>query len=112
MPEKHDSYIPPQGNKEEAAINSIPENLTGNDLLLSIDKLQNGQETGRALIGKLINGPIEVGKHIQTALGNSTEVVEIKQTGGTYLIKTKSGSEYRFDPSKSTEAPDYLKKGR
>lgn len=110
MSERFDGFTPPQESKEGTPVTSIPENLTRDGLILVIDKLQDGKETGQAMTGKLMNGPIEVGKPIKTAMANCTEVVSITQQGETYLIKTQSGSEYRFDPSKSIETPDYLKK--
>ena len=90
-------------SQEKMKNNSISENLT-KDRLISIVKLQNGEE----LVGALMNGPIEVSKAIKTAIGSTSKVEQIVQTGDTFLISTESGSEYRFDPSKSLEIPDTL----
>lgn len=96
--------------KENVLMTKIPENLTREDLILTIDKLQNGEKIGQGLVGKLLNGPIEVGKSIETTMAKSSDVVEIIQQGEKYLIKTQSGSEYLFDPSTSIPIPDYLRK--
>lgn len=98
------SEMPKMGDAEKIEkgkiINSIPENITKDDLLC-IDKLEDGKYVEGCLLGLLCNSPIEVGKNIETAMGHSTKVAEIKQIGESYFIKTKSGSEYRFDPKKS-----------
>lgn len=98
-------------NEEISVITNIPENLTKN-FLLFIDKIQNGQKISNALTGKLMNEPIEVGKHIETAMGSTSEVEKITKTDNIYVITTKSGSEYHFDPNKSVEIPDYLKQSK
>ncbi len=92
--------------EKEKIINSIPENITKDDLLC-IDKLEDGKYVEGCLLGLLRNSPIEVGKNIETAMGHSTKVAEIKQIGELYFIKTMSGSEYRFDPKKSIKNPGH-----
>lgn len=87
---------------EKPPVSSIPDELTRDGLLLVIDKV-SGSGTKDALVGKLMNGPIEIGKPIITAMGNTSAVESITATDGKYLITTKSGSEYCFDPSKSFE---------
>jgi hypothetical protein len=101
---------PTQEEKENSKIIKIPENLTRDELVLVLENMQDGKETGKVLAGKLMNGPIEVGKYIQTAHGNSSNVASITRNGETFLIKTISGSEYRFDPSMSIEVPKRSRK--
>lgn len=87
-------------------INIIPPELTYSSFFrLNMDKIRDGKKTGTVLSGKLINGPIEVGKPIIFENCNSTRVVEITQSGNVYHIRTESGSEYVFDPSTTIKLP-------
>ena len=99
--EKMDTGEKELENKEEITVTSIPEELTSGKLL-TISKIEDGEETG-VLFGQSMNGLIEVGKPIELAHGHSTEVIGITKDEDLYIIKTISGSIYRFDPSKSTK---------
>ena len=94
----------PKSSQEKMTIDRISEDLT-KDKLISIVKLQDGKE----LVGALMNGPIEVRKAIKTAIGSTSKVENIMRTGEEFHISTESGSEYRFDPSRSVQILNTLK---
>lgn len=84
-------------------IPSIPEGETTGVLIIT--KIQSNsdsrQRVGFTIPGILLNSPIEVGKYIKCAMGNSTDVTKIeKMTDDTYHITT-TGGVYAFDPNKS-----------
>jgi len=93
-----------KSSQEKFTIDRISEDLT-KDKLISIVKLQDGQE----LVGALMNGPIEVRKAIKTAIGSTSKVEHIMRTGEEFHISTESGSEFRFDPSRSLQILEALK---
>lgn len=86
---------------EVISLKQIPENLTTRDKCLSIIR----KDDNFSIVGALLNGPIEIGKPIELALGNTSEVASITQEGDVFSIRTKSGSEYRFDPKESYDFP-------
>ncbi len=97
-----------EGNEiENVHLLQVPRELTNGKMVI-IEKMRDGEPTGEALGGALRGGIIQVGESMDTPTGHSTEVVAIHECAdGAYAIRTKSGSEYRFNPSKARQAETY-----
>ena len=112
MLDRSGGYVPPEHKDIGIEVSRIPDDLTEKGMVLVINKKQDNEAPGdvrkrnQGLYGVLQNGPIEVGKRILCGADRSTEVVRIIQKGDVYTIKTKSGSEYNFDTTKSFKFPE------
>jgi hypothetical protein len=95
---------------EPQEIQSIPEELTEGVLIFNKKGEENVPLNKKHLVaGILQNPPIQVGEPIRAGVTNTSEVKKIRKEGAIFVITTKSGSEYTFDPSESLKKPDYLK---